>query len=49
MGCCSRRVKQFIWTSDPDADGKTHSIVCSTEVEARARVLRRGGSYQEKR
>lgn len=47
MACCGRskrrRVK-YVWTSD---DGETQ-LVYDTEVAARAKVIRKGGTYVAK-
>lgn len=42
MGCgCNRRSKtKYVWS-----DGAGNEIVYNTEVEAKAKVLRKGGSY----
>lgn len=45
MGCACRkgaRAAQYVWT-----DGQT-TIVYSTEIQARAKVLRSGGTYTKK-
>lgn len=40
--CKGRRSKQYIWT-----DG-TDTVIYSTEIEAKAKVMRKGGSYTVK-
>ena len=47
MGCTCRKAgtaKEYVWTS---ADG-SEKATYRTEVEARAAVIRKGGSYQPK-
>ena len=40
--CSKRRGSQYEWTSD---DG-TKTVIYSTEIQAKAAVIRRGGSYK---
>lgn len=47
-GCKRKTSAQFVWTSDPDAEGKTEQVVYSTEIEARAKVIRKGGTYEQR-
>lgn len=39
-GCTKRRKVEFVWTGD---DGT--QFVYDTEIQAKAKVLRKGGSY----
>jgi hypothetical protein len=41
--CQNRRTATFLWTSD---DGETQ-IPYPTEIQAKAKVIRNGGSYQQ--
>lgn len=42
-GCTRRKnTTQYVWT-----DG-TNTVVYKTEIEAKAKVLRKGGSYETK-
>ena len=43
-GCTKRRRVKYVWTSD---DGETQ-LVYDTEVAAKAKVIRKGGSYVAK-
>jgi acetyl-CoA carboxylase beta subunit len=40
--CKGRKKQQYVWTS---ADG-TQTMVYNTELEAKAKVIRKGGSYK---
>jgi hypothetical protein len=40
--CKGRKKSQYVWTS---ADGQT-KVTYNTEIEAKAKVLRKGGSYK---
>lgn len=44
MGCAckGRKSTQYVWKSD---DG-TDSVVYPTEIQAKAKVIRAGGSYE---
>lgn len=43
--CSKRKNKKFVWTSDPDAEGGTEQVIYPTEIQAKAKVIRMGGSY----
>lgn len=43
-GCQKDKGKTFIWTSD---DGQT-SVIYTSEIAAKAKVMRKGGSYTPK-
>ena len=40
--CKNRKKAKYLWTSATDPNDQ---VVYNTEVESRAKVLRRGGSY----
>jgi hypothetical protein len=42
--CKKKSKQQFVWTA---ADGET-TVTYNTEIEAKAKVLRRGGTYAPK-
>lgn len=44
MGCaCNKRNRNtYVWTSKDGADTSTHP----TEIEAKAKVMRKGGTYK---
>lgn len=42
--CKGRSTTKYVWTS---ADGST-SITYNTEIEAKAKMIRKGGSYKPK-
>jgi hypothetical protein len=46
-GCNKTRNRSYVWTSDPDPEtGLVTEVTKFTEVEAKALVLRHGGSYE---
>lgn len=47
--CKGRKSTQYVWTSDPDPEtGATQSMTYPTEIQAKAKVIRMGGSYAPK-
>lgn len=40
-GCKARSTEQYVWTS---ADG-TSTVIYTSEIAAKAKVMRKGGSY----
>lgn len=48
MGCAckGRKSATYVWTSAPDAvTGATETMTYPTEIQAKAKVIRQGGSY----
>lgn len=43
--CRGRSRAKYVWTSLPDENGQTDTVVYDTEIQAKAKVLRKGGSY----
>lgn len=41
--CKGRKKTKYVWT-----DGKRSTVTYNTEIEAKAKVLRRGGTYTKK-
>ena len=46
--CRGRSTNKYVWTSDPDENGQTDMVVYDSEIQAKAKVLRVGGSYKVK-
>jgi len=50
MGCSScqqkRDQQQFAWTSEPTPEGESTQITYTSEMQAKAKVLRAGGTYE---
>lgn len=44
--CQGRRKATFTWTSPADDEGNTTTMTYTTEMQAKAKVLRAGGSYK---
>ena len=47
-GTCGGRGRQrctWVWTSAPDGDGHVDRVVYASEVAARAKAIRAGGSF----
>lgn len=44
-GCKRNTAAKFVWTSDPDENGQTVTVQYNTEIEAKAKVIRKGGTY----
>lgn len=44
--CKGRSNTKYLWTSEPAEDGSVDSTIYDSEVRAKAKVLRHGGSYQ---
>lgn len=42
--CKGRSKSKWVWTSDDGSD----TVIYKTEIEAKAKTLRRGGSYVKK-
>ena len=46
-GCNKGKVQKYQWTSDPDPEtGEVTVVEKVTEVEVRARVIRKGGTWK---
>jgi hypothetical protein len=43
--CKGRKSTKYVWTSAPDETGQTETMTYSTEIQAKAKVIRMGGSY----
>lgn len=43
--CTKRKREEYVWTSDPDADGNTTEVVYPNEMQAKAKKIRKGGDY----
>lgn len=48
MACgCTKKTRAYRWTSEPDPDTQAVTVVEKrTEVEAKALVIRHGGTYE---
>lgn len=44
-GCKKRKKVSYVWTSEPNEDGATETVSYATEIQAKAKVIRAGGSY----
>lgn len=53
-GCAARRAAlaasqvKYVWTSEPDENGQRDTVIYDKEVSAKAKVMRKGGSYKPK-
>lgn len=43
--CTKRNTTRFKWTSEPDENNQVQAMTYTTEIQAKAKVMRQGGSY----